>query len=155
VGSQTRYTSTRPRSGNRGRPSPATSTTQAAAGSTDGAHLEEDRQSTGAFDGTKLSALYRGYCSPFAGNVDRIIMDSALARLAALYRGGQVSQGLSVTLSDGKLGTDSLKQAFTLSDRSTRRRDSLIRNPRHGSTTTGTSPMISVWRGTTRAIPIR
>jgi hypothetical protein len=70
--------------------------------------FQEPGASSATIDGDLLGLAAPGYRSPFAGHVDGIIMDSALARLAALYRGGQAPQGLSVTLSDGKLGTVAL-----------------------------------------------
>lgn len=67
--------------------------------------FQEPGASSATIDGDLLSLAVPGYSSPFAGHVDGIMMASALARLSALYGDGQVPQGLSVTLSDGRLGT--------------------------------------------------
>jgi hypothetical protein len=55
-------------------------------------------------DGDVLG-LIPGYVSPFAGHVSTIVLNTALARLHALYANGAVPKGLSLTLSDGELGT--------------------------------------------------
>jgi hypothetical protein len=56
-------------------------------------------------DGDVLGPLMPSYSSPFAGHVDGIVMDTAISRLAMLYGDGVAPRGLSVTLSDGRLGT--------------------------------------------------
>jgi hypothetical protein len=55
-------------------------------------------------DGDVLG-LIPGYVSPFAGHVNAIVLDSALARLDALYQQGITPSGLKLTLVDGTLGT--------------------------------------------------
>jgi hypothetical protein len=55
-------------------------------------------------DGDVLG-LIPGYTSPFAGHVSAVVLNTALARLTALYTQGAVPKGLSLTLSDGELGT--------------------------------------------------
>jgi hypothetical protein len=55
-------------------------------------------------DGDVLG-LIPGYESPFAGHVNAIVLDTALARLDALYQSGTAPAGLKVTLADGSLGT--------------------------------------------------
>jgi hypothetical protein len=55
-----------------------------------------------------LSALDPGYRSPFAGHVSDVVLQSALDRMSDLYAGTFVSNGTSVTLSDGRLGVQPL-----------------------------------------------
>jgi hypothetical protein len=52
-----------------------------------------------------ILGLIPGYESPFAGHVNAIVLDTALARLDALYQSGTAPAGLKVTLVDGSLGT--------------------------------------------------
>lgn len=55
-------------------------------------------------DGDVLG-LIPGYVSPFAGHVNAIVLDAALARLDALYQEGVAPSGLKLTLVDGTVGT--------------------------------------------------
>jgi hypothetical protein len=67
--------------------------------------FQEPGASSTTIDGDLLGAVVPGYHSPFAGHVDGIMIDTAMARLQALYASHLVPRGLSVTLADGRLGT--------------------------------------------------
>lgn len=61
-------------------------------------------QSSSTLDGDVLGQADKSYVSPFAGHVNGIIVDSAFTRLQTLFA-GSAPAGLSVTLTDGQLGT--------------------------------------------------
>ncbi|MDX6602688.1 MAG: hypothetical protein QOF13_1890 [Solirubrobacterales bacterium] len=52
-----------------------------------------------------ILGLIPGYVSPFAGHVNAIVLNAALARMDALYQEGVTPSGLKLTLTDGTLGT--------------------------------------------------
>ncbi|MHB8680936.1 MAG: alpha/beta hydrolase family protein [Acidimicrobiales bacterium] len=60
---------------------------------------------TTTLDGDLIGALIPGYSSPFAGHVGGVIWATARAKISALYNHQKAPEGLSVTLSDGQLGT--------------------------------------------------
>jgi hypothetical protein len=49
--------------------------------------------------------LIPGYMSPFAGHVQEVVLNAALARLDALYVNGVAPSNDRVTVVDGTLGT--------------------------------------------------
>ena len=66
--------------------------------------LQAPGATSSTLDGDVIGQVDKSYVSPFAGHVGGIILTTALDRLHQLY-GGTVPSGLSVTLSDGQLGT--------------------------------------------------
>jgi hypothetical protein len=66
--------------------------------------LQTPGQTSTTLDGDLLGQADKSYVSPFAGHVGGIVVATALQRLEALFS-GVAPTGLSVTLSDGQLGT--------------------------------------------------
>ncbi len=67
--------------------------------------FQEPGVTSPTLDGDLLGLVDPGYTSPFAGHVNGIVMDTALSALEALYQKDAAPSGLSVTVSDGELGT--------------------------------------------------
>jgi hypothetical protein len=67
--------------------------------------LQTPGASSSTLDGDLAGQVDKSYVSPFAGHVNGIIVTTALQRLHQLYADGTAPTGLSVTLSDGQLGS--------------------------------------------------